>query len=129
MTAALKDLTVEVQARYELRVIWMTGPVGSQTPKVLTGAKGYLQVRKKVGAPVLIDLTTDGGSIFIGEVPGQVRAVMTPAQTLLLDGLRGAKYDLMIDLDPVDNPGLFVEKILKGSVIIDPAVTRLPVGP
>lgn len=127
MTAALKDLTVEVAARYELRVTWMTGPEGAQTPKPLTGAKAYLQVRKKVGSPVLIDLTSDGGDIFIEEEPGQIRAVMTPAQTLLLDGVRSAAYDLLVDLDPVTNPGLFVERILKGGVNPDPSITRLPV--
>lgn len=120
MPAATKDLTIEVGARYELRLTWMVGPSDARVAQDLAGAKAYMQIRRRVGDTVLLELTSDADEIFLGESAGLIRAVITPAQSQALAGYRRAKYDLLIELngDPE-----FRERVLEGKVTINPAIT------
>lgn len=91
------------------------------TGRDLTGCSARMQVRESIESPVtLLDLSTPpGGGITITPgPPGVIEIMLTAAQTAELDWLLGF-YDLELI-----TPGDEVERLLKGTVTVDPEVTR-----
>lgn len=100
------------------RVITVTQPTsaGAYAPVDLTGYSARMQVRKKFGGDVLIELTTDpNGGISLDEANGVVTVDMTAEQTADID--RSGVYDLELVV------GSTVTKILRGRFILNHEVT------
>lgn len=79
-----------------------------------------MQVRKAAGQPVLVDLSTDDGSIVVepdGQ-QGQVDVVMSAEQTSALT-LRKAVYDLELTF-PLGE----VVRLVQGKIAISPNITE-----
>ena len=100
------------------RVITVTHSVSGNTyePVDLTGYTARMQIRKKFGGTVLIELTTDiDGGITLDEANGIVTVEMTAEQTASID--RSGVYDLELVV------GQTVTKILRGQFILNHEVT------
>ena len=118
MPAAKKDLYIEQGATFEFSLIWTDE---SETPKNLTGFQGRMQIREKIEAadPALISLTSSpAAGISIVGAEGRVNVVISDEQTATLSIKRGV-YDL--EVEGADGR---VYRLLQGSVIVDPNVTR-----
>lgn len=90
---------------------------GDDTPLDLTGYTARMQVRKSVGSSeVLLELTTANGRLVIEG--STVRIVLSAEVTAAITWRQGV-YDL--ELVPPDGK---VERLVQGSVVVSPEVTR-----
>jgi len=91
----------------------------SGQPMNLAGCTARMQIRPQPRSSELLhELTSDsGGGIEIGETEGTLTLTVAP-ETSLTFTWRNAVYDLLL-IDPGGEP----TRVLKGSVMIDPAVT------
>lgn len=89
-------------------------------PYSLSGCAARMQVRPAVNQPVLIDLSTEAGSIVVepGGVQGRIDIVMSATQTSALE-VRKAVYDLELVW-----PSGEVTRLIQGKVTISPNVTE-----
>ena len=88
-------------------------------PHSLTGCTARMQVRKTFNEPILVDLSTENGSIVLEDgAQGQIDITMSAAQTEALE-LRKAIYDLELVFPSGD-----VARLLQGNVLISPNVTE-----
>lgn len=121
MAAGTRNIYIEAGASFEMNVTWM---VGSATPvaKDLTGARAWLQIRQRVGTPLLLELSSDDNEIFFpGD--GVIRVEADFDQTSSLTIKRG-KYDLLVELPDVGaTPNTFRVRLLEGKVTVSPAIT------
>lgn len=100
------------------RVITVTQATsaGTYIPVDLTGYSARMQIRKKFGGDVLVELTSDpGDGILLNEANGMVTIEMTAAQTAGIN--RSGIYDLELVV------GSTVTKILRGKFILNHEVT------
>lgn len=98
------------------RVITVTQAVSGDTyePVDLTGYSARMQIRKKFGGTLLIELT-DGDGLTLGGAAGTVTIDMTAAQTAEIT--RSGVYDLELVV------GSTVTKMLRGQFILTHEVT------
>lgn len=98
------------------RVITVTQAVSGDTyePVDLTGYSARMQIRKKFGGTLLIELT-DGDGLTLGGPAGTVTIDMTAAQTAEIT--RSGVYDLELVI------GSTVTKVLRGQFILTHEVT------
>lgn len=89
------------------------------SPHSLAGCTARMQIRKAVGQPILVDMSTENGSITLeaGGEEGRLDIVMSAAQTSALN-LRKAVYDLEITFSSGE-----VVRLIQGKVSISPNVT------
>lgn len=100
------------------RVITVTQAVSGDTyePVDLTGYSARMQIRKKFGGTLLIELTSDeDGGITLGGPEGTVTIDMTAEQTAEIT--RSGVYDLELVI------GSTVTKMLRGQFILTHEVT------
>lgn len=91
----------------------------NDVPFDLTGCTARMQARLKVTtADALFSLTTENGGLVLGDVDGTVQILIEPAASSAW-AWRKAVYDL-----EVIYPSGRVERFLKGSLTVDPEVTR-----
>ena len=79
--AAKIDLSIETGVTYTKTFLW-TKPDGSR--RSLAGLAGKMQIRKKVGSPVLAEISTADGNIRLEEV--EVDGDKTGTFTIVLPG-------------------------------------------
>lgn len=98
------------------RIITVTQAVSGDTyePVDLTGYSARMQIRKKFGGTLLIELT-DGDGLTLGGAAGTVTIDMTAAQTAEIT--RSGVYDLELVI------GSTVTKVLRGQFILTHEVT------
>lgn len=86
----------------------------------LTGCTAHMQIRKRQGDPVLIDVSSTGENpgITLGGETGQVLVKLTAAQTTLLTA-RNALYDMEITMPNGD-----VHRAVEGSIEVSPNITQ-----
>lgn len=135
MPAAIRDLEdVEQGATYYFGFTWHRPNVDPQSdlpgePYDLTGCIARMQIRKRVGDPVLVSATSlaEGAGaerIQLGGATGRVEVTLTDQDTYLITEKKTV-YDLEIEW-PIQ-PGELrprVDRVLQGSVITEPNVTR-----
>lgn len=98
------------------RIITVTQAVSGDTyePVDLTGYSARMQIRKKFGGTLLIELT-DGDGLTLSGAAGTVTIDMTAAQTAEIT--RSGVYDLELVI------GSTVTKVLRGQFILTHEVT------
>lgn len=97
---------------------------GGLVPISLAGYRGHMQVRYKVGAPLLLDLTTENGGLFFGAngvlnvAAGHIEIYAGASETAGV--AKNGVYDLhLISLTDPDE----VLRVFGGDVIVTRAVT------
>ena len=114
-SAGLYDITVKQNSGFTLPMRY-EAPEGS--PVDFTGSTARMQVRAKVGAPVvLLDLSTTDGTITLGS-DGSITLSETALTTAALRFSKGV-YDLRIT-PPVGEPYY----LLAGNIFLERAVTH-----
>lgn len=102
-------------ATFSRQVEWQA-PNG--TPINLTGRTARMQVRPAVDSDeVLVSLTTENGRITLGGALGTIDLLIDAATTADLPAGRH-KYDLEVVF------GATVDRVLQGTFVVDPEVTR-----
>lgn len=115
--AGKRNLTIEQGTTFRKSWTWRAGSPSAAVD--LTGCTARMQIRAKVdSAAILLELTTENNRIVLGGVAGTIDLIVSAADTAALAWKSGA-YDLEI----VFADGT-VRRLLKGSVFIDPEVTR-----
>lgn len=114
MPAATHNLIVERGATFNQRLLWKdsTGALVN-----LTGYTARMQIRPKVGAPLLVELTTENSRIALGGAAGTVDLTLTAATTADLPTCV-ARYDLELI-----SAGGIVYRLIEGTVDIRSNVT------
>jgi hypothetical protein len=122
MAAGIKDLNIEAGSTFRLSLQWrQPGPdeATDGPPYDLTGASAQMQIRQRIGSPVLIDLDTgpDDG-ITLSGVTGMID-ILIPWEVTAALAVRKAVYDLFVTFPHSQGR----EKVLKGKITVDQAVT------
>jgi hypothetical protein len=111
---------LEVGATFSNQLIWQAEtPPGSEiyVPVDITGYTAKMQVKKKVGAPLVLELSTANQRITLDPTNGILNLVVSAADTaLLVPGLY--RYDL----DLTDQAG-FVTRFIQGAFEIVGTIT------
>lgn len=123
---AVRDLNVDQGATVRIQAIYryQSGVDGSNQPVYtgysLTGCTARMQVRQRIGDPVIFELTTENGGIELqrGAVAGRIDITMSAAQTTLLE-FKKAVYDFELIWPSGD-----VARLLQGKITISLNVTE-----
>jgi hypothetical protein len=122
MAAGIKDIAIEAGSTFRLSLAWhQPGPdeATQGPPYDLTGATAQMQIRQRVGSPVLIDLDTGPTSgITLSGATGMID-VLIPWEVTNALTIRKGVYDLFVTFPHAQGR----EKVLKGKVTVDQAVT------
>jgi hypothetical protein len=121
VSAAAYDLNIEAGATFKVVLNVKDGPTAASPALDLTGWVPRLQVRKDAAAlGVLLDCNTTNGRITVTGVGlGEITLALSATDTARLDA-GGGVYDLIITKTATGE----VRRLLKGSVIVSPSVTR-----
>lgn len=123
------DLYIEQGATKFFGFVWVNEdplqPGVPGDPVDLTGCVARMQIRKKQGEPVLVDVASDGvdPGITLGGATGQVTVKLTAAQTNELTS-KEAFYDMEIVMVNGD-----VYRAVEGKITTKPNITQLPADP
>ena len=124
MTATDLPLKIKQGATFTRGFNWhLPGPIvdGKRTPGDpydLTGWTARMQIRKKQGAEILLEATTENGRLILGGATGRVTMRFDAQATSALTSKSG-EYDLEL-IDPDGN--VFI--LLEGRVTVDPNITQ-----
>lgn len=115
MSAGTWNILIEQGATFDTTLTWKDE---AGTPVNLTGYTARMQIRPEVGSStVTLDLTTANGRIALGGAAGTIRLTIDAATTAaLLPSVQVHDLELVV--------GSTVTRLLRGSVTIDPEVTR-----
>jgi hypothetical protein len=117
MPAFKEKLTIEQGATFDESWDWLDE---EGNPVDLTGWTGKMDIRENIAAETpYMTLTTENGRIVLGEVAGRVRLLIEASATAAI-----AWPKAIFDLHLIDASGDYIVRFMKGSVIIDPGVTR-----
>lgn len=109
-------IIAQQNADYDLLATWKND---AGTPIDLTGFTAELQVRATYPETTAALTLTDGAGITLGGAAGTIQIHITAAQTLAL-----AAKTWVYDLRLVDGVGGEAYRVLEGSFLVTPAVTR-----
>lgn len=120
MAAGKLTLALEVGASYDRTATLRRGGVLVD----LTGCTATAAIRSsdRDDATTLLALTTENGRIELGGAAGTLRLLLSEDDTLLLEGVRSAVWDLFVRFD-ADT----VWKLFRGAVTIE--ARRTPTAP
>lgn len=119
MAAGPLDLLIEQGATFTWPMVWKDD---AGVPINLTGYTARMHVRFTLAAPVtLLELTTLNGRITLGTTGGQITLSLTATETAALLDWPANKG--VYDLEMVSSGGQ-VTRLLKGTITLDPEVTR-----
>jgi hypothetical protein len=119
MAAAKYKMTVEQGTTWSKVFTWQVKDNNHFQPVNLAGYTARMHVRRRItDANFIIALTTTNGAITLGGAAGTISLALTAEQTAALPA--GA---FVYDLEIV-NPSGVVERLLKGTFLVDPEVTR-----
>lgn len=116
MPAARYDIVIEQHVDFVLSMVRQS----NGTPVDLTGYTAAMEVRRRPGQPVIVDLTTENGRIQLGGVAGTIALAITGADTGLLPATHRAVYDLLLQPPGPVSP----IRILEGNCSIRAGVTE-----
>lgn len=92
MAAGQLDLVIEQGATFTKDLIWSAGKPA--VPVDLTGCKGLIQFREKLGSPVVFELTTENNRIVFGPAPGAIHLEIDDRSTGAMT--KGGVYDMLV---------------------------------
>ena len=116
MTAGEWDITIEKGSTFTLSLTWQDS---NGDPIDITGYSARMQVRQSVSDDTaLLDLTSGGGDIVLGDAAGTIIVTVSDTDTAALVARRGV-YDL-----EMESSGGVVTRLLEGTVLITEEVTR-----
>ena len=122
MAAAQYDLTVEQGATFRRSLSWVHPAPGSPAEPGdavdMTGATARMQVRLRVGAPVMLEATTENGRLAIEG--NRIDILLSDEDTDSLE--RSGVYDLEVEIP--SGPMAGVHRLIQGKVVVSPNVTR-----
>lgn len=119
MPAHKVKLEIDQGATFDKTFTWKTGTKANAAPVDLTGCKARAQFRVELeSATVLLELTTENGRIQLGGLTGEIRILISAADTAAMAWLAGV-YDLEIEF-----PDGTVVRRMAGGVVVSPEVTR-----
>ena len=99
MTAHKVPLHIYKGATFDRSFIWASGPRGAAKPVDLAGCTARAQVRAADNdGPLLVEFSTQDGSIELGGASGRIRLRLSAAQTAAIEYRPGdvGVYDLPI---------------------------------
>lgn len=121
MSAAHRDLTIDIGATWEYTVVWKDE---NSTRIDLTGCTAKMHIRDREGGDLILALTTENNRIrlqedadSVGETQGVIRLTIDANATDAITRTSGV-YDLKIYFTNGD-----VWRLLKGSVAFVAAIT------
>lgn len=116
--AGKAKLKIEQGATFRHKFIWSAGT--PPVPVDLTGCIIRMQVRSEIKSKtVLLELTTENGGILLEPLLGSISLYISATDTAEFTWTQGV-WDLEIEY--TDGT---VKRLLKGSVLVDPEVTRV----
>lgn len=120
MPAGTHDILIEQGSTFEYPLVWRDAPAASGGVAIdITGYTARAQIRTAFGTPeTLANMTTENGGITLGGAAGTITLLLTAAQTAAMPAAAG-----VWDLEMVAPSGK-VQRLLKGTVTVDPEVTR-----
>jgi hypothetical protein len=101
--------------------VTMTYTDENDLPIDLTSYEAQLQVRRKPGGDLLLDMSTDNGKITIVGASGEIGLALANAVTAALAAL-AAEYDLFIK-----SPGGTYTPLVRGDFTVIPRVTKVTI--
>lgn len=123
MPAATMNLFIEQGASYHHEFRWDDN---TNLPVNLTGYTARMQMRSAITEETtVLDMTTETGEISIGGSTGIVSLDLDADATAAIDWAAGRSVQLIgVYQLELESPGGFVTRLLKGTVTVDPEVTR-----
>lgn len=120
MAAAKYKMTIEQGTTWSKVFTWQVKDEHNHfQPVNLAGYSARMHVRRRItDADFIIALTNANGAITLGGAAGTITLALTATQTAALPS--GA---FVYDLEVVNASGV-VERLLKGTFLVDPEVTR-----
>jgi hypothetical protein len=119
MPAATLALSVEQGTTYDVTITFKDG-AGALVN--LTSYTARMDWRTTITQTVpAITLNTTNGRLTLGGAAGTIRLFLTDSETAALGTTSGASY--VYDLELISGGGI-VTRLLKGTVTVDPEVTR-----
>lgn len=113
MEATEYPLTIEQGSTFQMQFRWkVDGAIMN-----LTGATAKMQLRRSYSTPVVFELSTTNSRILLGGALGTVALELSPEETAQIPA-GNFVYDLEI------TTGGVVRKLIKGSVVVMPEVTK-----
>jgi|tagenome__1003787_1003787.scaffolds.fasta_scaffold19467793_2 hypothetical protein len=123
MPAATMNLFIEQGASYHHEYRWDDN---TNNPVDLTGYTARMQMRSAITIEAtVLDMTTENDMITVGGINGIISFDLDAETTADIDWPSGRSTQLIgvYQLELV-SPGGFVTRLLKGTVTVDPEVTR-----
>jgi hypothetical protein len=115
---ATLNLTMFQGASFDYNLVWNTTSGTVTSPVNLTNWSARMQVRESYDSTTPVLSLTSGTGITLGGTAGSILIEATPAQTEAIDS---GQY--VYDLEMV-SPGSAVTRLVEGTLICDPEVTR-----
>jgi len=119
MRAGIYNFTIEQGAKFERFLTWRDQ---TKTPRDLTGYDARMKIKRKIGGPLILSLTSnppdEGDGIYLGGATGVVQLFISSETTTALD-FKTAVYDLElvppVSVDPKREPIRWIEGALSFS--------------
>jgi hypothetical protein len=113
MEATEYPITIEQGSNFQLQFRWKVDGVIVD----LTSSTAEMQLRRSYSTPVVFGLNSFNGRILLGGALGTVSLELSPEETAEIPA-GNFLYDLEI------TTGAVVRKLIKGSVVVIPEVTK-----
>ena len=113
MEATEYPITIEQGSNFQLQFRWKVDGVIVN----LTSSTAKMQLRRSYSTPVVFELNNFNGRILLGGALGTVSLELSPEETAEIPA-GNFLYDLEI------TKGAVVRKLIKGSVVVIPEVTK-----
>lgn len=113
MEATEYPITIEQGSNFQLQFRWKVDGVIVD----LTSSTAEMQLRRSYSTPVVFELNSFNGRILLGGALGTVSLELSPEETAEIPA-GNFLYDLEI------TTGAVVRKLIKGSVVVIPEVTK-----
>jgi hypothetical protein len=115
---ATLNLTMYQGASFDYNLVWNTTAGTVTSPVDLTSWSARMQVRESYDSTTPVLSLTSGTGITLGGTAGSILIEASPVQTAAIDA---GQY--VYDLEMV-SPGSAVTRLVEGTLICDPEVTR-----
>jgi hypothetical protein len=119
MAAVIYNIKIEAETTIDENRFYILHKSAGQ-PTDLNGCHAEMDIRETLSGESKLRLSTENGGLVVNDLPGRIYIRMTRIQTanLELKKNRGV-YDLLLLF-----PGGHSKRLVQGSVIVSPAVTR-----
>lgn len=109
------NFTIYQGETFDKTLTWKTGD--PKNPVDLTGYTARMQIRKKYGSSILLELTTENSRISLGTTAGTIQIIISASDTAAIDW-SSAIYDLEL----ISGSGI-VKRLLQGTIKVSREVT------